>query len=152
MTFDVGVHVMHERLGSGVVIGFDHELVKVRFDDYHYHSETDFHKKEPRELTLRFKPASSQSSKFESVGTEIGKLVAEKNAAYGSSYAKTAAIVRLLYPDGIKLDQIDGLLFILRILDKLGRISQDAHSLNEDAYRDIAGYGILAVATNEAAK
>ena len=89
---------------------------------------------------------------FETIGHAIGKLVAEKNAAYGSSYAKTAAIVRLLYPDGIKLDQIDGLLFILRILDKLGRISQDAHSLNEDAYRDIAGYGILAVATNEAAK
>ena len=38
---------------------------------------------------------------FEKIGSEIGKLVAEKNVAYGDSFGQACRILEVLYPDGI---------------------------------------------------
>jgi len=85
-------------------------------------------------------------SRFERIGREVGKLVAEKNAAYGDSFAKCGDFLRLLYPDGIKPEQYRDALCIVRIFDKLMRIATAKDAFEESPYRDITGYGILGVA------
>lgn len=84
-----------------------------------------------------------QASKFEEVAAEIGALVAEKNAAYGDSFAKTGAFLELLYPTGIRPDQFGDALCLVRIFDKMMRIANQKNAFGESPYRDIAGYGIV---------
>jgi hypothetical protein len=85
---------------------------------------------------------------FVTLATEIGKLVEEKNAAYGSSFAKCGEFLRILYPDGIQPDQYHDALLIVRIFDKLMRIATAKDALGESPYRDIAGYGLLGASTS----
>lgn len=80
------------------------------------------------------------------IGAEIGFLVDKKNAAYGDAFGKTAQMLRILYPDGIKLCQYDDLGLIVRMLDKLSRITVDAAAFGESPYADLAGYALLAEA------
>lgn len=80
---------------------------------------------------------------YSEIGAEIGKLVDEKQKAYGDSMGKAPRILRILYPDGIRPDQYDDVLAIVRILDKFSRIATCKDAFEEDPWRDIAGYGIL---------
>jgi hypothetical protein len=80
------------------------------------------------------------------IAGEIGKLVEEKNAAYGSSFAKAGDFLRLLYPDGIPPEKYQDALLLVRIFDKQMRIATAKDALGESPYRDIAGYGILGAA------
>jgi hypothetical protein len=86
---------------------------------------------------------------FRSIGKEIGELVASKNQAYGDSFAVAPAILKMLYPDGIRVDQYPDVLSVTRVLDKLKRIATDRDALGENPWRDIAGYAILAIANTE---
>jgi hypothetical protein len=88
---------------------------------------------------------------FLRIGTEIGKLVDEKNAAYGDSFAQTGKFLRILYPSGIQPDQYDDALAMVRIFDKQKRIATRKNAFGESPYRDIAGYGILGAAKDEKA-
>lgn len=81
---------------------------------------------------------------FEELGTELGELVAEKNLLYGDSFGKTAAFLELLYPDGIKPAQYADLGCIFRIFDKLMRVATKKDALDEDPWKDSAGYCLLA--------
>jgi len=83
------------------------------------------------------------------MGEQIGKLVEEKQAAYGDSFGKSGDILRVLYPKGISPEQIDDALCIVRIVDKLFRIATDRDALGESPYRDIAGYGFLGAFRSE---
>ena len=83
---------------------------------------------------------------YENIGAQIGKLVAEKQAAYGDSFGKSGDVLRILYPNGIKPDQYDDALAVVRIVDKLFRIANSKDAFGESPYRDIAGYGILGAA------
>lgn len=83
------------------------------------------------------------------LGTEIGALVTNKQAAYGDSFGRSGAVMKILYPTGISVDQLEDALAIVRILDKLFRIATDKNALEESPYRDIAGYGLLGAARNE---
>lgn len=87
--------------------------------------------------------------KFEKIGTEIGQLVDQKNAAYGSSFKKSEEILKILYPNGIQPDQYKDMLAITRILDKLFRIATRKDAFGESPFKDIAGYGILGVSNDE---
>ena len=80
---------------------------------------------------------------YEETAEEIGKLVAQKNQAYGSSFAESHKILEVLYPTGIKPEQYTDALAIIRVLDKLFRIATDRDALGESPWRDIAVYGIL---------
>ncbi len=82
---------------------------------------------------------------FSEIGSEIGKLVEEKNKAYGSSFEKSEQIVKVLYPEGVKPEQYSDLLAILRILDKMFRIATRKDAFGENPFEDIVGYGILGV-------
>lgn len=85
----------------------------------------------------------TECSPFEELGQQIGKEVAYKNKAYGDSFAKSGEIIKILYPDGIKPDQYDDALAVIRIVDKLFRVATDRDAFGESPFRDIAGYGIL---------
>ena len=83
---------------------------------------------------------------FTELATGIGKLVEEKNKAYGSAFDKAGDFLRLLYPDGIKPDQYKDMLCIIRVFDKLMRIATSYEGTEEkkvEAYSDMGGYSIL---------
>ena len=86
------------------------------------------------------------------MGEQIGKLVEEKQVAYGDSFGKSGDILRVLYPQGIAPEQIDDALCIVRIVDQLFRIATDKDALGESPYRDIAGYGLLGAFRSELAR
>jgi hypothetical protein len=88
---------------------------------------------------------------FEMVGREVGALVAEKNAAYGDSFAQCGAFLRLLYPEGVRPEQYGDMLAIVRVWDKLKRIATDKDAFGESPWRDVCGYAILALARAGAA-
>jgi hypothetical protein len=83
-------------------------------------------------------------SHFEEIAAEIGKTVTTKNKVYGNSFGRTADFIKVLYPDGIRVDQYDDVLLMVRIFDKLVRIANGAKD-EENPYFDIAGYAVLGV-------
>lgn len=97
------------------------------------------------------KPLPSKS-KYEQIGAETGKLVAEKNLAYGDSFAKTGDFMKLLYPEGIKPSQYKDALLLVRMFDKMVRIATDKDAFGESPFRDLCGYSILGVANSEKVK
>lgn len=80
---------------------------------------------------------------LQQLGTDLGKLLEEKNAAYGSSFAASGDFLRLLFPRGVPADRYDDALLMVRIFDKQMRIATDKDAFGESPYQDIAGYGIL---------
>ena len=83
------------------------------------------------------------------IATEIGKLVTEKQAAYGDSVGNTEEILAILYPDGVPISAYADLLLMVRVLDKLSRIATDKDALGESPWGDVAGYGVLGVTRGE---
>jgi len=92
---------------------------------------------------------NDKSMPFQELAKVIGQTVADKNKAYGDSFAKSGEIIRILYPDGIIPKQYDDALAIIRIVDKLFRIATDKDAFGESPFRDIAGYGILGAVRKE---
>jgi hypothetical protein len=86
---------------------------------------------------------------YKELGTEVGQLVDEKNAAYGSSFAESYKILSVLYPNGIKPEQYTDALAIIRVIDKLFRIATNKDAFGESPWRDIAGYALLGLHNNE---
>lgn len=91
-------------------------------------------------------------SDYEKLGAEIGRLVTEKQAAYGDAFGKAGEVLRLLYPDGVRLEQYADMLAVVRVVDKLFRIATDRDALGESPWRDVAGYGLLGAARVEKEK
>tara|TARA_R100001244_G_scaffold36961_1_gene33792 strand:- start:176 stop:502 length:327 start_codon:yes stop_codon:yes gene_type:complete len=105
-----------------------------------------------KNLTSIYNNSILNFMKFEKIATEIGKLVDEKDAAYGSSFLKSEKILKILYPNGIEPNQYKDMLAITRIIDKLFRIATKKDAFGENPFKDIAGYGILGVANGESEK
>ena len=80
---------------------------------------------------------------------EIAELVEEKQKAYGDSFGKIGKVMLNLYPDGIPPEKLEDALTIVRILDKLFRISNQKDAFGENPYKDIMGYALLAVERGE---
>ncbi len=89
-------------------------------------------------------------SGFQEIGTAVGKLVQEKNKAYGDAFLRVGEVLRILYPEGISLDQYDDMLAITRVLDKLFRIATDKDAFGETPWQDVCGYAILSIARDNA--
>ena len=79
------------------------------------------------------------------ISKEIGELVEKKNLAYGSAFEKAGDILKILYPDGIRIDQYTDVLATVRILDKLFRIATNKIAFDEEPWKDIMGYALLSV-------
>lgn len=80
---------------------------------------------------------------FKGIGTSIGELVASKNRAYGDSFAHSGEILKLLFPNGVPVEQYTVVLALVRILDKIFRLATNPTYNSENCWHDIAGYCIL---------
>lgn len=89
------------------------------------------------------------TERLQELGEQIGKLVAEKNEAYGSAFIDLAKMLEVLWPDGIKPEQYIDVGLVTRICDKLKRIASRKDAFGESPYKDISGYGILGVFNDE---
>ena len=96
-----------------------------------------------RTRDLEVKMTTLHEDDLKALGTQIGELVASKNRAYGNSFGTAGEALRLLYPDGLKPDQYDDALALVRIWDKMKRIATHKDAFGESPFMDIAGYGIL---------
>lgn len=81
---------------------------------------------------------------FEARATRIGKLVDEKNKAYGDSFSKSGAVLAIIYPEGIKPEQYKDALGMVRVIDKLFRIAARKDAFGENPWDDLCGYGVVA--------
>ncbi len=80
---------------------------------------------------------------YEVVGQTVGKLVDEKQKAYGD-IGRVHAAMKVFYPDGVPVEKLSDALLVVRILDKINRISGgDKAAFDENPFLDIAGYGLL---------
>lgn len=83
---------------------------------------------------------------YSHVALETAKLVAKKQKQYGNSADKSAKVLEALYPDGIPVAAFGEALLMVRMLDKLSRIAQQAITGiqdTEDAWADLLGYSLL---------
>jgi hypothetical protein len=80
---------------------------------------------------------------YPELGAEVGRLVEEKQAAYGDSFGQAGAVMRVLYPNGISVHQLDDALAVVRVVDKLFRIATARDAFGESPWKDIAGYALL---------
>ena len=85
------------------------------------------------------------NNRYKQLGTKVGELVDAKNLAYGDSFNRSGDIIRSLYPKGISPEQVDDMLAIVRIVDKLFRVASHGNQdpMGESPGFDIAGYGLL---------
>jgi len=93
--------------------------------------------------------ATESKGDFETLALSIGKLVDEKNRAYGNSFAKCSRFLEVLYPDGVPVEKYGDMLCLVRIFDKAMRIATHKHALGESPYSDIAGYALLGLMKDE---
>lgn len=87
---------------------------------------------------------SDSGHELSSIAFRLGEILDLKNKAYGDSAGKAGEILHILYPAGISPWQYNSVLLVVRILDKLSRISTGILT-DEDPWMDIAGYGVLGV-------
>lgn len=90
----------------------------------------------------------SDRKRYREIGEEIGRLVQEKNEAYGDSFGQACRILEVLYPNGIQPAQYRDALAITRVIDKLFRLSNKKDAFGESPWKDICGYAILGVAND----
>lgn len=88
---------------------------------------------------------NDKAQRFQKIATQIAKIVAAKNQAYGDAFGQAGQVLELMYPDGIQPDQYVDLLGIVRVLDKLFRIANRKDAFGESPWMDIMGYSLLAV-------
>ena len=88
--------------------------------------------------------------RYEAIGSKVGKLEDKKNRAYSNSFVKISKVLEILFPDGIKKELYLDASVMIRVLDKLCRISNgNNNALDEDSWQDCLGYCILMVNENK---
>jgi hypothetical protein len=87
-----------------------------------------------------------KQSTVRSVAQDLVDLVERKQAAYGDSFGKAGAVIKILYPDGVPTEAVPEMLTVVRVIDKLFRIATARDALGESPWDDIAGYALLAAA------
>lgn len=89
---------------------------------------------------------------FREVAEQVGQLVTEKDAAYGSAVQTAPQALALLFPDGILPGRYGDASLLVRMWDKMMRIAHRKDAFGESPYRDIAGYGVLGACRDEQPK
>lgn len=93
---------------------------------------------------------------YRDAGAEFGAFLAEKRIEYGGAIDAVAAIMRILYPGGLKPEEFDVALVQVRMIDKHVRLAAGRREAafrrkcpkclspldeaREDALADLAGY------------
>lgn len=82
---------------------------------------------------------------LEEIAVSLARLVEDKQAQYGDAFGKSEEILKVLYPNGVKVEEYRNLLTLTRIVDKLFRIATNNGNDKEDPWRDICGYSLLSL-------
>ncbi len=72
----------------------------------------------------------------------LAELVEDKKRLYGDSVLRVARIMAVLYPDGVHFEQYKTAFVLVRLLDKVCRLSSPTLDDPEDQWEDIAGYAL----------
>lgn len=100
------------------------------------------------EASVNKDPVEGYATTYHRIAFKIASLVAEKNKAYGDAFSKSSSFLKLLYPNGVKVEDYSNMLTIVRIFDKLMRIATNKGAFNEDPWADINGYTLLELNRN----
>jgi hypothetical protein len=96
-----------------------------------------------RRHTIKAEPNETKAeSQYVATAKRLGALVEQKQAAYGDATGRSGEVFRQLYPNGIKPEEYDDALGVVRVVDKLFRIATDRDAFGESPWDDIAGYAI----------
>lgn len=77
------------------------------------------------------------------LGAKLGAMLEEKNAAYGSAFAKAGPFLRILWPAGVPPEALDVALVFARVFDKMMRLATKPDAFGESPALDAAGYFLL---------
>lgn len=103
----------------------------------------------PRRCSVARPDTTEFCKRLAQAGRELGELLAQKNASYGSAFALAGDFLRLLYPSGLRPDQYQDALILVRAFDKMCRIATSKSAFGESPYRDLAGYALLGAVSDE---
>lgn len=87
----------------------------------------------------------AENNEYFTTAYDIATLVTKKQQQYGNSIHHTGDFLKTLYPNGITPEQYDDLGVIIRMYDKLKRIS-NGNQGEENAWDDLMGYALLKAA------
>jgi len=90
-----------------------------------------------------------KESKYLKAATNVAQVVEEKQVAYGDSFGKAGKVLELLYPNGVKIEQYQDMLTVVRIIDKIFRIASKKDAFGESPYSDLMGYSLLGLVKSE---
>ncbi len=78
------------------------------------------------------------------VGLELANLLFDKHDHYRDSILRVALLLEVCYPNGVQPDQYVDLGLVVRVFDKMIRITGgERRSDSESPWKDIGGYGVL---------
>lgn len=90
-----------------------------------------------------FPAEPTAANPYLSLAREIAEVTHKKQKAYGDSLGSTQGLLRVLYPDGIPIEEYRTAAIIIRVLDKLKRVVTDKTAMGENPWRDVAGYALI---------
>jgi len=90
-----------------------------------------------------------KESKYLKAATNVAQVVEKKQVAYGDSFGKAGKVLELLYPNGVKIEQYQDMLTVVRIIDKIFRIASKKDAFGESPYSDLMGYSLLGLVKSE---
>jgi len=82
-------------------------------------------------------------SEYEATALGIGALVTAENRAYGDTFRRSGEIMKILYPGGIKIDQFEDALVVIRILDCFFLLATNRGVFGESPWEDITTCALL---------
>lgn len=80
---------------------------------------------------------------------DLSELLIKKNTAYGDATRKIVRCLQELFPNGIPVEQISNVYYMIQILNKFSRIATDNDPFGESPWLDSIGYSTLAHAKHE---
>jgi hypothetical protein len=130
----------HEPIRDGNFMRIVHDDLSVAFDEKQIEHGREAARIISQDGAVNEKP-ESRWDELQRIASNIADLVHTKGLAYGHSADKTGRILAIMYPNGIPVEVYADAQLIVRILDKLCRITNGTNgAMGEDAWTDIAGY------------
>jgi hypothetical protein len=135
-------------------VDYLHKKAEIKFEDLSS-LVVDFEKINPIEVKENDRVEDNKLGYFGELGLSIGKLVDEKQRAYGDSVTKCYEIMKVLLKDYKKADGtyiipeslLPQMLLDIRKIDKLNRrfSNPDGDLMEENSFQDDVGYSLLGV-------
>jgi len=111
----------------------------------HYHSIR--LKRRPRHARRqeRIAETSSRKQALHRFIFEAGRDIADKASDFADSFTTAPQALRLLYPDGVKPDQLEDTATLIRIWDSMSKIAHCDDQKRDETYKEIFSFAVLRV-------